>query len=59
MFRDNDEVSLISRNGRDLTVYFPEVVAGLLAALLLAFYPRRTPAAATAPTSEEPAAPGA
>jgi len=31
VFRDNDEVSLISRNGRDLTVYFPEVVAGLLA----------------------------
>ncbi len=31
VFRDNDEVSLVSRNGRDLTVYFPEVVAGLLA----------------------------
>lgn len=31
VFRDYDEVSLISRNGRDLTVYFPEVVAGLLA----------------------------
>ncbi|MGC3955609.1 MAG: ATP-dependent DNA ligase [Propionicimonas sp.] len=31
VFRDNDEVTLISRNGRDLTGYFPEVVAGLLA----------------------------
>lgn len=31
VFRDNDEVSLISRNGRDLSVYFPEVVAALLA----------------------------
>jgi ATP-dependent DNA ligase len=31
VFRDNDELTLISRNGRDLTVYFPEVVAGLLA----------------------------
>ena len=31
VFRDNDEVSLVSRNGRDLTVYFPEVVAALLA----------------------------
>lgn len=31
VFRDNDAVSLISRNGRELTVYFPEVVAGLLA----------------------------
>ncbi|MDQ7993262.1 MAG: ATP-dependent DNA ligase [Propionicimonas sp.] len=30
-FRDNDELSLVSRNGRDLTVYFPEVVAALLA----------------------------
>jgi len=31
VFRDNDELSLVSRNGRDLTVYFPEVVAALLA----------------------------
>ncbi len=31
VFRDNDEVSLISRNGRDLTVYFPEMVVALLA----------------------------
>ncbi|MGC4152613.1 MAG: ATP-dependent DNA ligase [Propionicimonas sp.] len=31
VFRDNDELSLISRNGRELTVYFPEVAAGLLA----------------------------
>lgn len=31
VFRDQDEIALISRNGRDLTVYFPEVVAGLLA----------------------------
>lgn len=30
-FRDGDDVRLISRNGRDLTVYFPEVVAGALA----------------------------
>ncbi len=31
VFRDNDELALISRNGRDLTGYFPEVAAGLLA----------------------------
>lgn len=31
VFRDNDEVALISRNGRDLAVYFPEVVAAVLA----------------------------
>ncbi len=30
VFRDNDEVALVSRNGRDLTVYFPEVVTALL-----------------------------
>ncbi len=30
VFRDFDDVSLISRNGRDLTGYFPEVVAALL-----------------------------
>lgn len=46
-------------NGGFRDIYLSTVVAGLLAALLLAFYPRRTPAAATAPTSEEPAAPGA
>ncbi len=27
VFRDNDDVQLISRNGRDLSVYFPEMVA--------------------------------
>lgn len=31
VFRDNDEVALVSRNGRELTIYFPEVVAALLA----------------------------
>ena len=31
VFRDADQVQLISRNGRDLTVYFPEVVAAVLA----------------------------
>jgi len=31
VFRDNDDVALISRNGRDLSVYFPEVVAAILA----------------------------
>ena len=31
VFRDNDEVELISRNGRDLAIYFPEVVAAVLA----------------------------
>ncbi len=31
VFRDNDDLSLVSRNGRDLTVYFPEMVAALLA----------------------------
>jgi len=46
-------------NGGFRDIYLSTVVAGLLAALLLAFYPRRTPAAATGPTSEEPAAPGA
>ncbi len=30
VFRDNDEVSLISRNGRDLSMYFPEVVQAVL-----------------------------
>lgn len=30
VFRDNDEVSLISRNGRDLSQYFPEVVQAIL-----------------------------
>lgn len=31
VFRDNDEVTLTSRNGRDLSVYFPEVVQAVLA----------------------------
>ncbi|MFZ0529122.1 MAG: ATP-dependent DNA ligase [Propionicimonas sp.] len=31
VFRDNDEVALVSRNGRDLAGYFPEVVAAVLA----------------------------
>ncbi len=31
VFRDNDEVGLISRNGRDLSQYFPEVVQAVLA----------------------------
>lgn len=31
VFRDGTQVSLLSRNGRDLTVYFPEVVAAILA----------------------------
>lgn len=30
VFRDNDDVQLISRNGRDLSSYFPEVVAAVL-----------------------------
>lgn len=30
VFRDNDDVQLISRNGRDLSAYFPEVVAAVL-----------------------------
>ena len=30
VFRDNDEVQLISRNGRDLSVYFPEMVVAVL-----------------------------
>lgn len=30
VFRDNDEVSLISRQGRDLSIYFPEVVDAVL-----------------------------
>lgn len=30
-FRDNDEVQLISRNGRDLSLYFPEVIEAVLA----------------------------
>ncbi len=30
VFRDNDDVQLISRNGRDLSVYFPEVVRAVL-----------------------------
>ena len=31
VFRDNDDVALTSRNGRDLSVYFPEVVQAVLA----------------------------
>jgi ATP-dependent DNA ligase len=31
LFRDNDEVQLVSRNGRDLSLYFPEVVQAVLA----------------------------
>lgn len=31
VFRDYDDVTLVSRNGRDLTGYFPEVVSGILA----------------------------
>ncbi|MEA5117366.1 MAG: ATP-dependent DNA ligase, partial [Propionicimonas sp.] len=31
VFRDNDEVELISRNGKPLTGYFPEMVAAVLA----------------------------
>ena len=31
VFRDNDDVQLISRNGRDLSVYFPEVIRAILA----------------------------
>lgn len=31
VFRDNDDVTLVSRNGRDLSVYFPEVVQAILA----------------------------
>lgn len=30
VFRDNDEVTLLSRNGRDLSTYFPEVVQAVL-----------------------------
>ena len=30
VFRDNDDVQLVSRNGRDLSSYFPEVVAAVL-----------------------------
>ena len=31
IFRDNDDVTLTSRNGRDLSIYFPEVVQAVLA----------------------------
>jgi len=31
VFRDNDEVELISRNGKDLSAYFPEVIRAILA----------------------------
>ncbi len=30
VFRDNDDVQLISRNGRDLSTYFPEMVRAVL-----------------------------